>query len=148
MCTIKEMRQRLNSLRIEAISIKAFNDNKNEAADALRYQWQDGQGGAGQFPDYSPNSVLKYGKRPGPWTLHDTGSLASKIYFVAKKNGVESFSRDRKADIIQEKLGGVFAPMGIDRDLKPFSLNADSKKTIKPFIFDSAIKQIKEILKL
>lgn len=148
MCTISEMRRRLKSLNVAKISEQAFNERKNDAADALREQWLMGEGGNGKFPDYSPNSIQKYGKRPGPWTLHDTGQLAAKIYFVAKGGLIESYSKDRKAEMIEERLSGNFQPMGIAKDLKPFQLNAESRGVLNPILKDAAIDLIKQKLQL
>lgn len=148
MCTISEMRKRLQSINIPKIAEKAFNSTAAYAAMELRAQWALGRGGNGPFPDYSKASIEKYKKQPGPWKLYDTGSLSRKIFFKAKDGVVESFSKDSKAEMIEARLTGFYSPMGTGKDYAPFKLNKESRADFLPILEKAFIEEAKKKLQL
>jgi hypothetical protein len=67
-------------------------------------QLEDGKRRDGSvLPNYSPGSVAKFGKRPGPMTLKDTGAFRSKITVKANATFAEIISTDSKTGILEAK---------------------------------------------
>lgn len=59
----------------------------------------------GELPDYSKNSVELFGKRPGPWTLKDTGSLYESLKIANINNtGWEITATSETAGLVLGKL--------------------------------------------
>ncbi len=59
----------------------------------------------GEFPYYSPASVQKFGKREGPWTLHDTGALYLGLQIKnINEKGFETTSTSKTASLVLGKL--------------------------------------------
>jgi len=96
---LKRIREDMPLLVAEAMEalawvIRAMNDEQLEKG--LR---RDGS----QLPDYSPGSVAKFGKRPGPMTLKDTGSFRDKITVKANATFAEIISTDSKTGMLEAK---------------------------------------------
>jgi len=142
MCTISQMRKRLQSLNYAKIVETSFNQVKNDAKETLQQQWALGQGGLGQFRNYSKNSVEKYNKPSGPIKWYDTGDTSKKIYFIASKGMVESYSKGKNADKVEQGSydAGFF--------LAPYKLNNESKLVFKPFLQEQIINNIRAKLQL
>lgn len=144
--TIKTFRKRLERLDLPKLAEKAFNKVKNDAKEVLQQQWNKGEGGNGDFPKYSKNSVEKFGKPSGSWKLYDSGKLSRGIYFKASNGMVESFSKDSKADMIEAKLSGHYAPLGTGKDYAPFKMNNESRRIFNVYLQSSFINEIKNVL--
>lgn len=59
------------------------------------------------LPDYSPTSVFKYGKPPGPIKLFDTGAFYRGITAEVFENRFEMIGRDIKSEYLEGKYGQV-----------------------------------------
>lgn len=57
-----------------------------------------------KMPDYSERSVTVFHKRPGPWTLYDTGAFYRNFYVDAKSFPISFNSKDLKTPRIMELL--------------------------------------------
>lgn len=142
MCTVREMRKRVMSLNLPKIAEVAFNKVKEDAKETLQQQWNLGQGGLGQFRNYSKNSVEKYNKPTGAMKMYDTGSTSKGIYFKASGGMVESYSRGKNA----KEVEGLAYDAG--EYLAPYKLNPESFRIFKPFLQEVFINDIKSKLKL
>lgn len=93
-----------------------------------------------KFPDYSPRSVLEFGKRPGPWTLRNTGEFYKLIQIVRiDSTGWELSSLDEKTTLIKAK---VKQRLG-DNTSKVFGLNKTSlEDLVNPHIRSELKRQI------
>lgn len=57
------------------------------------------------LPNYSPNSVAFFGKRPGPMNLHHTGRFWQGITAIVDDDGVEFVGKDIKTAMLQLRYG-------------------------------------------
>lgn len=57
------------------------------------------------LPNYSPVSVAKFGKRPGPMTLHDSGGFYRGITLKVENEGIELIGNDIKTEMLQLRYG-------------------------------------------
>lgn len=56
------------------------------------------------LPDYSETSILRFNKRPGPWTLYEDGDFYKGFFMKADKFPVMFGSKDSKTDLIRAKV--------------------------------------------
>lgn len=56
-----------------------------------------------ELPHYSPVSVAKFGKRPGPMNLKQTGAFRGKITVKANPTFAEIISTDPKTGMLEAK---------------------------------------------
>ena len=85
---------------------EVFTEIASEVEDANILQLQKGQRGDGSFlPDYSPASVNRFGKPPGPIRLFDEGDFYRGIILKVFPNGIELQGRDIKTDMLQHIYG-------------------------------------------
>lgn len=59
------------------------------------------------LPNYSPVSVSKFGKRPGPMTMFDRGDYWRGITLEVYDNGVDLVGRDIKSEMLELRYGGL-----------------------------------------
>lgn len=58
-----------------------------------------------KLPDYSPVSVLFYGKTPGPMILHDRGDYWRGIECQVSQSGIELVGTDIKTEMLDLRYG-------------------------------------------
>ena len=58
-----------------------------------------------KLPDYSPVSVLFYGKPPGPMILHDRGDYWRGIECQVSQSGIELVGTDIKTEMLDLRYG-------------------------------------------
>lgn len=71
--------------------------------------------------DYSPVSVLFYGKTPGPMIMHETGAYWRGIKMTALAAGIELEGTDIKTDMLELRYGGLIG-------LQPDSMDIAAKE--------------------
>lgn len=64
------------------------------------------------MPPYSYNSVIIYGKDPGPIKLFDTGDFQQNIFIEVQGNSIFTKSRDSKNDMLVREYGDIFGTYG------------------------------------
>jgi len=114
--TLKAIQQDLPALIGEVIE-----DNERAIVEMNIEQLQEGQRGDGtQLDNYSPVSVAKFGKRPGPMTLEHTGAFYRGIRVRAGKTFAEIIGTDPKTG----KLEALY-------DLTIIGLSEDNTERLK-----------------
>lgn len=102
--------RRLTPQKMEQDLLIILKQSEAEATEMITDQLESGHDALGnELPEYSPVSVNVFGKRPGPWTLHDTGDFYKGIFMDAGRWPVLFDSKDSKTDSILthvEKKGG------------------------------------------
>ena len=108
MSKIKEIAARLRSLTPEVMreeTLRILKDNETIATNMNTDQLFAGKLASGQdMPDYSETSIEKFGKRPGPYQLYETGEFYRKFYLNTTKFPVTIFSEDNKTPRIMELI--------------------------------------------
>lgn len=90
----------------EVIPLEVIEENKTFLEDYNVMQLSEGERADGVIlPDYSPVSVHKYGKPPGPIKLFDTGAFYRGIIAVMNPTGVEMEGRDSKTEKLKADFG-------------------------------------------
>lgn len=91
---------------IPAMIAEVVQENASLIEDMNIAQLQEGRRSDGEIlPDYSPTSVFKYGKPPGPIKLFDQGDFYSAISARVEKNGIELDNKDSKAGMLANRYG-------------------------------------------
>jgi hypothetical protein len=105
---MEELNDLINKLKIvrdtlPQMTVEILNENETLITDLNIRQLQEGKRADGSFlPDYSPNSVRIYGKRPGPMTLEHTGAFYRGLYSKASvSSGLEMGGTDDKTEYLQ-----------------------------------------------
>jgi hypothetical protein len=99
--TLKRIREDVPALIEEIID-----ENKERIADMNRANLDEGRRADGSsLPDYSPVSVSKFGKRPGPMTLEKTGAFKKRIVVKAHRTFAEIIGLDSKTGMLQARHG-------------------------------------------
>ena len=113
---LRKIKQDLPALIGEVIE-----DNERAIAQMNVEQLQEGQRSDGSLlPNYSIASVQKFGKRPGPMTLEDTGAFHRGIRVRAGKTFAEIIGTDPKTG----KLEALY-------DLTIIGLSEDNTERLK-----------------
>jgi len=95
--TLKKIQQDLPALIGEVIE-----DNEGAIVEMNLEQLREGQRSDGStLPNYSIGSVQKFGKRPGPMTLEDTGAFYKGIRVRAGKTFAEIIGTDPKTGMLE-----------------------------------------------
>jgi len=95
----------LKKIDIEGIILDVIGENEEFISELNRKQLLEGKTSTGELlPDYSEASVVLFGKRPGPWTLFDTGDFHESIFVGAEKFPVFLDATDVKTETILKKL--------------------------------------------
>lgn len=95
--TLRKIQQDLPALIGEVIE-----DNEDLIRQMNIEQLQEGQRSDGStLPNYSIGSVQKFGKRPGPMTLEDTGAFHRGIRVRAGKTFAEIIGTDPKTGMLE-----------------------------------------------
>lgn len=85
---------------------ESFNNIKPVVEDANIEQLQRGERADGSMlPNYSIGSVQRFGKRPGPMTLHDQGDFYRGITLEVHDDGIELVGHDIKTEMLQVRYG-------------------------------------------
>jgi hypothetical protein len=69
------------------------------------------------LPDYSPTSVLFFGKDPGPMNMHHTGAYWRGIKMTALANGIELEGTDMKSEMLELRYGGLIGLQDDSKDI-------------------------------
>lgn len=141
--SIKEFRNRFKKLNLKAAIVQTVNAKREIIADLQATQMSRGERADGsKFPDYSQRSVEEFGKRPGPWTLRDTGEFYRLIQIVKiDSTGWELTSLDDKTKLIKAKVRQRFGT----REDKVFGLNDTTREDfVNPHFRPQLKRQISE----
>lgn len=105
---LDDLLRRLRDYRedIIDITVEVLNENASLIEDLNIAQLQRGERADGQvLPDYSPISVIVYGKPPGPIKLFDTGAFYRGIIARANPKGLELDNTDSKIGKLANNYG-------------------------------------------
>jgi len=105
--------------------------------DLVIAQLEKGMDGDGNFlPDYSPVSVHRYGKKPGPMTLHDKGGFYRGIIVREENEGIEMDSTDPKTPGLEALYGRNILKLSVNSliILKHDYLIIELGKKVKDFL--------------
>ena len=102
MATLSQLLERLQSINIAKEFEEAFNEQAYYAEDLNVMQLMDGMGGDGPMPNYSDESVTRYGKPYGRIRLYETGDFYKGITYKAEGDTIKAFSTDKKNDYLEE----------------------------------------------
>lgn len=97
------------------IAVSVLEDAAPQIEDKITQQLQQGKRGDGStLPNYSPVSVAKFGKPPGPIKLFDTGDFYQGIKVSANGSGLFIDDTDSKTPLLTEKYGDAILYLGDD----------------------------------
>lgn len=139
--SIRAFRQQFRKLNLKAAIVETVSAKREVIADLQATQLSRGERKDGTLlPEYSARSVNEFGKRPGPWTLRDTGEFYRLIQIIRiDSTGWELSSLDEKTRLIQAK---VKQRLG-DSESKVFGLNKTSlEDLVNPHIRPELKRQI------
>lgn len=101
---------------LPALIAEVLEENASLLEDMNIEQLRDGKRADGStLPDYSPVSVSKYGKRPGPMTLEDTGKFHRGITVRTNLAFAEIIGLDSKTGKLEALYGIDIVGIPIDR---------------------------------
>lgn len=110
--TIAALYRSFSKVDLEKASATAIDATAHIAEDLNRAQLDKGEyANGGYLPDYSPVSVMMFGKRPGPWRLFDTGDFWKELRAMEQGFNMSITSFDAKLPLIMAKkkiTGEVF----------------------------------------
>jgi len=86
------------------------------------------------LPDYSPISVLQFGKEPGPMKLFDTGEFYEGIKPIFEDDTFDLVGVDEKTEMLINKYGNVLG------------LNAENKKILAQRLIPGIKSRILKLL--
>ena len=101
---IQQIREALQSLPAQGpdMMAEAFKNLAPLIEDLNIQQLARGERADGSLlPDYSPVSVLFYGKNPGPMIMHNLGHYWRGIRMVITNNGIELEGTDLKSEMLE-----------------------------------------------
>lgn len=129
---LERVRNDLPQLLAEVIE-----ENKSLIEDMNIAQLQRGERSDGAvLPDYSPTSVFKYGKPPGPIKLFDTGAFYRGITARIYKNSLDMDNTDSKTAMLALRYGEEI--IGLQEE----NVEAVKFDIVKPGLIDKARKLI------
>jgi hypothetical protein len=109
--TLERIREDLPTLIAEVLE-----ENASLLEDMNIAQLREGKRADGSdLPDYSPVSVRKFGKRPGPMTLEDTGKFHRGITVRANSAFAEIIGLDSKTGKLEALYGIDIVGIPLDR---------------------------------
>jgi hypothetical protein len=110
-------------------TLNAFTKNESSIVDYNTEQLMGGQDSKGEnLPNYSPGSVARFGKPPGPIKLFDSGDFHNGFFVRKQADKIIFDSRDEKTDMLKNEYGAdIFG-------LQPKNLNTVVNAFIKPYI--------------
>lgn len=114
-------------MNIQKVINDSLESTLDELADINRDRMLDGVKASGErMPSYSYNSVILYGKPPGPIRLLDTGDFQQNIKVSRSGDVLVTESSDSKNDMLVFTYGSdIFGTFGrykrkyLDIDLRP-----------------------------
>lgn len=134
MTSLNQILNRLSKIDVDDIIQRSFDDNSEEYANITIDQQLSGQRNDGTFlPDYSFVSITRYGKEPGPWTLHDTGAYHEGMYAKLDGDKIIVGSTDEKESLIEYMAGGDNIAGAQPENKKEFALGVFSESLMKYF---------------
>lgn len=134
MSTALVILNKLKAIDVQAAAVASINATSAYAVGQQRLQLFQGLKADDTYqPDYSPVSVAKFGKTPGPIKLYDTGAYYAGLKFEAAGLTVRSYSTDEKNDYLE----GLYHPLG---------LGTDARTRYKVVLLPEFVKQIKRFL--
>jgi hypothetical protein len=106
---------------LPALIGEVIEDNERAIVEMNIEQLQEGQRSDGStLPNYSIGSVQRFGKRPGPMTLEDTGAFYRGIRVRAGKTFAEIIGTDPKTGMLEARY-----------DLTIIGLSEDNTERLK-----------------
>jgi hypothetical protein len=79
--SIRMFREKFRKLNLKAAIVETVKAKREVIANLQAIQLSKGQTKkGGEFPDYSPASVIFYGKPPGPWRVKNSGALYKGLF--------------------------------------------------------------------
>ena len=95
-------------------------------------------------PDYSQTSILKFGKRPGPWQFYGTGDFFRDFYIKAYRFPIVFDSRDLKVPLIFEAIEAK----GLNPD-EIFGLDkANRKDFARSYVLPDLQREIRQAIRV
>jgi hypothetical protein len=106
MALLSQMIAKFEAVDIDRSVQEAFDETDEQYADLNIEQMARGERSDGSsLPNYSPVSVSVFGKRPGPWTLYDTGDFYAGRFAELHEGSITIGSTDPKEELIEKKAG-------------------------------------------
>lgn len=97
---------------IEVLIREVLEESATLIEDMIISQLEQGMDGDGNFlPDYSPVSVFKYGKPPGPIKLYDTGDFYRNVFIEVFDNAFVTDDKDPKRDKLVLEFGSAIVKL-------------------------------------
>lgn len=123
MSKIKALADRLRACTPEVVkqqALKSLRSHETTAINMNTDQLFAGRLANGEkMPDYSETSVMRFGKRPGPYRMYETGDFFDGFFMQAHKFPVIFNSRDLKTprimDLIESKGLNPNELFGLDK---------------------------------
>jgi hypothetical protein len=123
---------------IDKTILKSFSDNQEAATNLNTDQlFQGKEATGGVLPDYSPRSVIVFGKPAGPMRLFETGAFYRGFFVKSDRFPIVFSSTDSKTDKLSQAFGAneIF---GLDKEnIKDFSQSyvlPDLQKFVRSFL--------------
>lgn len=132
--TIINKLQALKTEGIRPIIKRSFEQIAPTVEDFNLAQLARGERGDGEsLPLYSIVSVTKFGKRPGPMTLHDQGDYYRGKVLEVYDDGIEIKGTDIKSEMLELRYGDEI------NDLQEGSKEAIAQDYLLPVAFDEVL---------
>lgn len=130
MSSFSQLITSLKNVNMDEVCLRAIELSEADIVQVNTEQLLDGKTSTGDFlPDYSPVSVYVYGKRPGPWTLRDTGAFHNSFFLVTENFPVLFDAKDEKKSLIFDKLRDKgYVPETI------FGVTQENRQRIAPLV--------------
>lgn len=140
---IREYREKFKKIELKSAIVNTVKAKAELIADLQAIQMSRGERADGSaFPNYSVASVTIFGKRPGPFTLKDTGEVYRLIQIIRiDSRGWELTSLDEKTPLIKAR---VRSRLGT-KDDKTFGLNNSSRDDLVKPHFRPELKRQMEL---
>lgn len=108
MTTATQLLAKIEKIDVLLSAQVAMEETASDATMAQRTQLSQGLRADGSLQnDYSPVSVAKYGKPPGPIKLFDTGAYYRGIILDVQGDKFSIFSTDEKDEFLEIKYNGL-----------------------------------------
>ena len=103
---ITSLKNSIGRIDLDTATGRALKARSNDIAELNRDQLKQGKRADGSFlPDYSNNSVTKFGKKKGPIKLYDTGDFYEGIKPEFAKTDFLLKDDDSKTDLLEDRYG-------------------------------------------
>lgn len=108
MSELEILRDKLYAIKkgMPELVLEVLEDNASLIEDLNIEQMRRGERVDGsKLPNYSPGSVRRFGKRPGPMTLEDTGKYYRGITAKFNRSFAEIIGMDSKTSMLEKRYG-------------------------------------------